>query len=263
MNSYLFTWNPSRWTWYDQKEAIVAVNSGECYQEMWSSGRRKNIDIGEKFYMMRLGVEPKGIIGCGYVITRPELLEHWNPTKAKEKKKTLRALLDFTVISSEPIISLAELEKKYPDLKWTPESGGIFIPSDYSRAICKTIETRADIKFAEYERKLKDPIKYKEGSTRLVTIKTYDRNPLARQKCIREFGYNCSVCGFKFSDMYGSVGEEYIEVHHLRPISTYKAEYEIDPVVDLRPVCANCHRMLHTQRPPLSIEELIHVVSGK
>ncbi|MEY4821793.1 MAG: hypothetical protein RLY72_1445, partial [Planctomycetota bacterium] len=34
-------------------------------------------------------------------------------------------------------------------------------------------------------------------------------------------------------------------------------EHEIDPVKDLRPVCANCHRMLHRQRPPLTIEQLV------
>ncbi|MGL5469176.1 MAG: hypothetical protein ACRDCT_13470, partial [Shewanella sp.] len=76
MNSYLFTWNPQKWAWYDLKEAIVSVNTDGCYQEIWSSGKRKQIEVGEKFYMMRLGLEPKGIIGCGYVLTKPDLLEH-------------------------------------------------------------------------------------------------------------------------------------------------------------------------------------------
>lgn len=257
MNSYLFTWNPKKWTWYDLKEAIVSVNTDGCYQEIWSSGKRKQIEVGEKFYMMRLGVEPKGIIGCGYVLTKPDLLEHWDPVKAKDKEKALRALLDFKVLSDEPIISLKELEKNYPDLKWTPESGGVYIPKEYADSICKTLEKRALVEFGKHKGDIPE---FKEGRAKKVTITTYDRNPIARQKCIMKFGYNCHVCEFEFGNVYGKLGDKYIEVHHLKSISTYKGEHTINPLTDLRPVCANCHRMLHAKRPPLSIEELKGII---
>jgi len=42
----------------------------------------------------------------------------------------------------------------------------------------------------------------------------------------------------------------------LKPIADIGGEYSIDPEEGLRPVCANCHRMLHKTRPPISIEEL-------
>jgi 5-methylcytosine-specific restriction protein A len=45
-------------------------------------------------------------------------------------------------------------------------------------------------------------------------------------------------------------------VHHLRPLAEIGAEYVLDPEVDLRPVCPNCHAMLHRTRPPMSIEAL-------
>ncbi len=56
--------------------------------------------------------------------------------------------------------------------------------------------------------------------------------------------------------VYGDFGKNYIEVHHLRQIADIGEEYEIKPIEDLRPVCANCHRMLHKERPPPAIEEL-------
>ena len=60
--------------------------------------------------------------------------------------------------------------------------------------------------------------------------------------------------GYKF---YGNkYGKKYIEIHHLKQLADSGKEYQIDPIKDLRPVCANCHRMLHKQRPPISIEEL-------
>jgi hypothetical protein len=37
-----------------------------------------------------LGVEPKGIIGCGYVTSDPYPLPHWDEEKAKNDKEALR-----------------------------------------------------------------------------------------------------------------------------------------------------------------------------
>jgi 5-methylcytosine-specific restriction protein A len=40
-------------------------------------------------------------------------------------------------------------------------------------------------------------------------------------------------------------------------------EYQVDPIADLRPVCPNCHAMLHSRRPtPLSIAELKRIIDG-
>jgi 5-methylcytosine-specific restriction protein A len=78
--------------------------------------------------------------------------------------------------------------------------------------------------------------------------------------CIEYHKAACAACGFEYSSKYKELGTGYIEVHHLKPIADNGGEYELDPVADLRPVCANCHRMLHMKRPPLSIEELIQII---
>jgi hypothetical protein len=49
-------------------------------------------------------------------------------------------------------------------------------------------------------------------------------------------------------------------VHHLKPLSEIKANYEVDPILDLRPVCPNCHAMIHTHEPPYTIEELSEII---
>lgn len=94
-----------------------------------------------------------------------------------------------------------------------------------------------------------------EGTYNRVSINQYERNPEARRQCIRHYGPKCQVCGFTF-DIYGNVGQGYIHVHHLKLISSIKQEYIIDPINDLRPVCANCHSVLHLKDPPYEIEEL-------
>lgn len=40
------------------------------------------------------------------------------------------------------------------------------------------------------------------------------------------------------------------------PISEIGTEYEIDPIKDLRPVCPNCHAVIHLREPAFSIEEV-------
>ncbi|QZA82564.1 HNH endonuclease [Deefgea piscis] len=95
-----------------------------------------------------------------------------------------------------------------------------------------------------------------EGSVTRVMVNAYERNPEARKACLKHWGHQCAVCNFHFELFYGDIGKKYIHVHHLKAISSIGKEYVIDPINDLRPVCPNCHAMLHQQNPPLSIEEL-------
>lgn len=95
-----------------------------------------------------------------------------------------------------------------------------------------------------------------EGAVRLVQVNAFERNPKARAACIKHYGTKCSVCGFDFVEKYGVVADEYIQVHHLTPIATIGETYQIDPVADLRPVCANCHAVIHLQTPPFTMDEV-------
>lgn len=99
-----------------------------------------------------------------------------------------------------------------------------------------------------------------EGATTRIIVNAYERDPKARRKCLEHYGYNCSVCGMKFEDMYGEIGIDFIHVHHIKPISMSSTSYSVDPIEDLRPVCPNCHSMLHRKDPPISIDELRDLV---
>lgn len=101
---------------------------------------------------------------------------------------------------------------------------------------------------------------YVEGATKQITINAYERNYKARHACITHYGLNCGVCNFNFEEKYGEVGKGFIHVHHLTPISSIGEKYELDPIRDLRPVCPNCHAMIHTRRQPYSIEEMKRIL---
>jgi 5-methylcytosine-specific restriction enzyme A len=98
---------------------------------------------------------------------------------------------------------------------------------------------------------------FREGSVRQVTVNAYERNPEARSRCIAHYGATCFVCGFEFGKFYGEAVEGFIHVHHLRPLSEIGAQYEVNPIEDLRPVCPNCHAVIHSRRnKAYSIEEV-------
>jgi hypothetical protein len=95
-----------------------------------------------------------------------------------------------------------------------------------------------------------------EGATRRISVNAYERNPVARSRCIDHYGKTCVVCGFNFGETYGSLAEGFIHVHHLKPLSEIGEEYEVDPIADLRPVCPNCHAVIHLGGECRTIEEI-------
>lgn len=100
-----------------------------------------------------------------------------------------------------------------------------------------------------------------EGGKTARLVAFYERKPELRSAAIKLHGTTCKACGFSFSNTYGERGKDYIEVHHLVPISTYIESTTVDPAKDLTVLCANCHRMVHRKRDkPLSPIELIKII---
>lgn len=95
------------------------------------------------------------------------------------------------------------------------------------------------------------PVVLEEGEIKEMHIAKCERNPKLRKACIEYYRARnegriaCVACGMAFGDMYGAIGEGYIEVHHLSPISQIEGVHKVDPKTDLVPLCANCHAMIH------------------
>ncbi|GMT42196.1 MAG: hypothetical protein IEMM0002_0607 [bacterium] len=98
---------------------------------------------------------------------------------------------------------------------------------------------------------------YSEGATKQVYVNAYERNPKARSECVACYGTSCYVCGFDFSKVYGEeLGAGFIHIHHLVDIASVGKEYVVNPVQDLRPLCPNCHAMVHKRKPAMHIDDL-------
>jgi 5-methylcytosine-specific restriction protein A len=259
--TYLLTWNPGRYEWKDFQEDWEAVYLGSRPRFEWSCGNTKKIAVGDRVFMMRLGWREHitGMLASGWVTGEPVQGEHWS-----EKKEGATApyvefepdvllnpgvdeLLDPTIVSSSH--------------NWRPQSSGTAIPQDIAQRLEEAWQEHLQGLGTESQASRENISAschkvYKEGTSAWVSGYRYERDPRAREACIRHYGASCAVCGFDFGAAYGEIGEGFIHVHHRQPLADSEEEYDVDPVADLRPVCPNCHAMLHRQSPPLTISEL-------
>lgn len=94
-------------------------------------------------------------------------------------------------------------------------------------------------------------IVYKEGKIQVKFGSKFERNPHLRQKAIDIHGTTCKVCGFNFEEVYGDIGKNFIEIHHIKPMYIIRKEVSVNPNTDLIPLCSNCHKMVHRNKKSL------------
>lgn len=65
----------------------------------------------------------------------------------------------------------------------------------------------------------------------------------------------CEACRFDFGKVYGARGKGFIECHHTKPLADMKPG-DRTKLSELALICANCHRMIHSRKPWLTMEEV-------
>lgn len=102
---------------------------------------------------------------------------------------------------------------------------------------------------------------FAEGRVFYRTHLVHERNPAlmkkAKERFKKEHNGNlfCEVCKFDFSAVYGILGEDFIEGHHVKPVSKMQ-DGDTTKVEDIVMVCSNCHSMIHRRKPWLNADEL-------
>lgn len=122
--SFLLTWNPAIYTLDQFRNQLAKVRNGEL-DDRWSAGSRRELPPGSRLYLMRLGLEPKGIVGFGLSTGPIEQDEHYIPERAEEGKEANYAPLRWVHLQEEPLVPLHVLEDRWPRTKWTPMGSGI------------------------------------------------------------------------------------------------------------------------------------------
>lgn len=73
-----------------------------------------------------------------------------------------------------------------------------------------------------------------------------ERDSRAAKLAKAHHGHQCQACTMTFAQTYGVIGEDFIEAHHLVPLSQiHLGEERAYTVDDFAVLCSNCHRMIH------------------
>jgi 5-methylcytosine-specific restriction protein A len=123
-----------------------------------------------------------------------------------------------------------------------------FILSNSLKQYANFLNSEFDPRSLEYKRKNEEDPDFTEGKIKDSHSTVFERKRGNRLACLAAHGYKCAVCGFDFEEHYGILGKEFIEVHHIIPLSQIRKEYIINPKKDLVPLCSNCHSMIHRKR---------------
>ena len=132
--------------------------------------------------------------------------------------------------------------------------------------VAEAIETlgwNADISAIPEEVEARENEPIYEGAVKKILVNAHERSTMAREKCLLHYGCKCAVCDTKLSDFYGEIAHGRIHFHHIKPLYEIDSEYRIDPIADLRPVCPNCHYIIHLKMPPYSIEEVKEFIKAQ
>jgi 5-methylcytosine-specific restriction protein A len=88
-----------------------------------------------------------------------------------------------------------------------------------------------------------------------------ERNLSISRKVKTKKGYTCEACGLDFKKKYGELGKEFIEAHHLIPVSSLNIGYSLVNIeTDFAVLCSNCHSMIHRLNDSSDLNKLREII---
>jgi hypothetical protein len=122
--AYLFGWNPNKFEWTDIDDDIKKLVDTGKVEDNWSVISHKSIRPGDRAFIVRVGVEPKGIFASGIVAS-----DAYPAFRNGRHYYRVNIALDVLLNpEKEPILTLDILKTgNLAAQNWTPQASGISI----------------------------------------------------------------------------------------------------------------------------------------
>lgn len=242
--TFLLEWNPRHpHRWHDFGEEFK-VHGGRC-SATWSCGRSQAINIGDRLFLLRVGVEPKGVVAAGIATSGAFLDKHWDKDRRAQGDRTHFVECDFDTVldpAREKILTIADIERaRIGSFNWTPQSSGVRIPDP--------IATKLEQQWATFLRIKRRPLltleaMAVEGAMTEQLHYVRGRNRALRDKVIAASNGSCQACGVNYRDRFEGRGSRVLQVHHKKQLAISDAP-RLTRTSDLVVLCANCHCLIH------------------
>ncbi len=256
MTTYLITWNPKKWHWWDNL-GDTFERSGEYHFGRWSCGNSKSIRPDDRVFLIRLGQEPRGIVASGWADSEPWEGPHWDKSKSDAGKKALYIDVRFDVLfnpGTEKILprknlSIGILGKMH----WDSQQSGIRIPDDVAAKLEE--EWEAFVSFGRQPIPVVEPSAIEGLRTEAVSY-VRGRSRQLRDAALEEADGVCAVCETDYKQLLNGKGVRVLQVHHRKQLAATDSP-RVTRLSDLAVVCANCHMLIHMDlKKALSIKQL-------
>jgi 5-methylcytosine-specific restriction protein A len=267
LRTFILTWNPDKWPTNPKERldwearwdsAVNDTSAGIPFYEPWSTGvRNSGIRPGDRAFLLRQHRD-RGIVASGTFTSDAYIKQHWDDSGSLANYADIEW---DTVLPIPERLSIEELQAAIPSVSWDRmQASGVRVRAENDQAILSDLWEahfhRLGLSALSMPEEVAFSDTFVEGAVSRVVVNRFERDPKARQACLDHWGYDCAVCASNLADFYGELGRDFIHVHHLRELSSLGGSYCVDPVKDLRPVCPNCHSMLHRSRPALTVSQL-------
>jgi len=129
--TYLLTWHPENYPFDKIRSVAMQVEKERFAPLGWSTGNRRHVEVGERVYLMRLGVNPQGVVGSGVIQSEIEVVPHWDKKKAANNKTYNKVSVLWDFLQEKPLLSLETLERQSNNpYFWRRSMGGVEIQVD-------------------------------------------------------------------------------------------------------------------------------------
>lgn len=236
--AFLFSWNPSYGMPATLSPASQEIERVGSTTMRWRSGNRRALPLNSRAFLIRLGTEPRGIVGAGRTRTEPD--------------DTPSVEIEFEVLGDAPFVAMSTLKSApLESFGWSIQGSGVLLPDDIAQELEAHVRVLQSHAIEEVEGE--------EGSAVLRAHRVLERDRslvnAKRWEVLRRDGrFVCEVCGIDFLEVYGERGRGFCEVHHRSPLGTRQGS-QVTRLGDLAILCANCHRMIHRE-PFVTVDEL-------
>ncbi|MCW3104768.1 MAG: hypothetical protein JWO09_3208 [Bacteroidetes bacterium] len=127
-NTFLFSWNPIKFSWPEIGEQAKILRNGGKVEESWTCASHKKVKPGDRAFISVVGVKQRGLFASGYISSEPFI------GRNRKGNDAYRVMIDMDVLldpAKEPILTLdilaiGRMEKQL----WTPQASGILIKAE-------------------------------------------------------------------------------------------------------------------------------------
>ncbi|RKR19341.1 HNH endonuclease [Arthrobacter oryzae] len=271
MTAIILVWNPDEWNEWTYPSVLDEVAETGCFLASWEVGGTEEDGghagfpgSGTEAWLVFQGRHGRGLIGHGVIVSErpaPRLDEPGAASAAPAGSPLYVRVAFDALLPAGDQIPPGVLKEAVPGVDWDALHGSGLALDPSAEPLLRGL-------WSEFGPPGTDPTQPVPGTVPAaavsrVEVNRYEHSPDARRACIAHHGTSCAACGFSFEIAYGEIGKEFVPVHHLVPVSQLGSHYELDPITDLVPLCANCHAMAHHGvSTPRTVAELRRIMAA-